>query len=64
METLYQILGILGAGFIVWYMYRNIKGHPEVFSRANLSKSLSSMGVLALILIGVVALLVLLVRST
>ena len=64
METLYQILGLLGAGLIVWVIYRNIKGRPEQFSRENLMKSFSSMGVLALLLIGFIALLVLLLRTS
>jgi len=64
MQTLYQILGLLGAGLIVWLLYRSIKGRPEQFSKQNMSKSLSSMGILALLLIGFIALLVLLLRST
>jgi hypothetical protein len=62
METLYQILGLLGAGLIVWVLYRAIKGRPELFSRENLAKSFSSMGILALILIAFVAFLVFIVR--
>lgn len=62
METLYQVLGLIAAALIVWVLYRSIKRQPEQFSRANLSKSLSSMGILALLLIGFVALLVLLTR--
>lgn len=64
METLYQILGLIGAGLIVWILYRNIKGRPEQFSRENLSKSFSSMGFLAIILIAFIALLVLMLRHT
>ena len=64
METLYQLLGLVGAGFIVWILYRTIKGRPEQFSRENLAKSFSSMGVLALLLIGFVFLLIMLVRHT
>ena len=64
METLYQILGLIGAALIVWVLYRNIKGRPEQFSRANLTKSFSSMGILALLLIGFVALLVLMLKGT
>ena len=63
METLYQVLGLAGAGLIVWVIYRSVKGRPEQFSQKNLMKSFSSMGVLALMLIGFVALLVLLLRS-
>ncbi|MBA3536260.1 MAG: hypothetical protein H0T84_06600 [Tatlockia sp.] len=64
METLYQVLGLLGAGLIVWVLYRNIKGRPEQFSRENLSKSFSTMGFLAIILIGFIALLVFMLRHT
>jgi threonine/homoserine/homoserine lactone efflux protein len=64
METLYQILGLIGAGLIVWLLYRTVKGRPEQFSRENLSKSFSTMGILALILIGFIALLVLMLRHT
>ena len=64
METLYQILGLIGASLIVWVLYRNIKGRPEQFTRANLTKSFSSMGILALLLIGFVALLVLMLKNT
>lgn len=58
METLYQILGLVGALMIVWVIYRNIKGRPEQFSRENLTKSFSTMGVLALLLIGFVGVLI------
>ena len=64
METLYQVLGILGAGLIIWYLYRTIKGRPELFSRENLSKSFGTMGFLGLMLIAFVAFLVLVLRST
>ena len=62
METLYQLLALMGAGMIIWIIYRNIKGRPEQFSKENLTKSFSTMGVLALVLIGFVALLVYLAR--
>jgi len=64
METLYQVLGLAAAGFIVWILYRSIKGNPQQFSRENLHKSFFSMGVLALLLIGFVGLLVLLLNYT
>ena len=62
MESLYQILGLVAAGLIVWIIYRNIKGRPEQFSRENINKSISSMGNLALMLIAFVALLVFIAR--
>jgi hypothetical protein len=64
METLYQILGLIGAGLIIWLLYRSIKGRPEQFSRENLSKSFSAMGFLALILIAFIAFLVFMLRHT
>ena len=63
MNTLYQVLGLVGAALIVWVIYRSIKGRPEQFSRENLTKSFSSMGILALLLIGFVAVLVFLTRA-
>lgn len=64
METVYQILGIIGAVMIVFVLYRAIKGSPGQFSKENLSKSFLTMGVLALVLIGFIALLVLILRTT
>ena len=64
METLYQILGLIGAGLIIFVLYRVIKGSPEQFSKENLNKSFFTMGVLALVLIGFIALLVLILRSS
>lgn len=64
METLYQILGLIGAGMIVFILYRTIKGSPDQFSKANLNKSFFTMGVLAIVLIGFIAFMVLMLRST
>lgn len=64
METLYQILGLIAAGLILWVLYRSIKGRPEQFSRENLSKSFTTMGFLALILIAFVGFLIVLLRYT
>jgi hypothetical protein len=64
MESLYQILGVLGAGLIIWILYRAIKGRPEQFTGENLSKSFLTMGVLAIILIAFIAFLVLMLRSS
>ncbi|PJD92423.1 MAG: hypothetical protein CK424_05830 [Legionella sp.] len=64
METLYQLLGLLGAGLVIWLLYRTIKSRPNQFSREHLSKSFSTMGVLAVLLIGFVALLVMIVRHS
>lgn len=62
MNTFLQILIAIACGFFVWRIYKVIQANPELLSRENLSKSFSTMGVLALILIGAVALMVLLVK--
>ncbi len=64
METLYQILGLLGAGLIIWWLYRTIKNKPEQFSREKMSKSAMTMGILAIGLIAFVSLLIFIVRAT
>jgi hypothetical protein len=63
METFYQLLGLIGAGLIVWLLYRTVKGRPELFSRDNINQSLATMGVLALGLIAFVAILVLFLKK-
>ena len=62
MQTFYQILALLAAGLIVFFIYRLIKGRPDMFTRENLSKSFSSMGILALVLIVFVGFLVMMLR--
>ena len=64
MNTLYQVLGLLGAAMIIYMLYRTIKGRPELFSRENLNKSFFTMGILAVGLIGFIALLILMLRNT
>ncbi|MDI1351903.1 MAG: hypothetical protein PSV35_03895 [bacterium] len=64
MQTLYQILGILGAVMIIFVLYRTIKGRPDQFSKENLNKSFLTMGVLAIGLIGFIALLILMLRHS
>lgn len=64
MQTLYEILGLIGGVLILWVLYQAIKGRPQQFSRENLSKSFSTMGMLALLLIAFVALLVFSVRQS
>jgi len=63
MDSLYQIIGLIGAGLVAWLLYRTIKSRPEQFSRENLNKSFATMGILAIALIAFVALLVLLVNT-
>lgn len=64
MNTFYQILGVFGAVMIIFVLYRTIKGRPDQFSKENLSKSFLTMGVLAIGLIGFIALLILMLRNS
>ncbi len=59
---LVQFLALIGVGFLIWMLYRGIRGNPESFSRDNLSKSFTTLGILGLLLIGVVWLAVILLR--
>jgi hypothetical protein len=59
-----QLLAILGAGALIWWLWHYIRRNPGAFSAENLNKSFFSMGILAVILIAVVAVLVWIVRST
>ena len=64
MNTLYQILGIMAAGMLIWLLWRTIKGRPELFSKSVINESFRFMGYLALVLIAFVIFLVFLARST
>lgn len=64
MNTLIQISVAVLCLFIVWRIYKVIQSNPELMSKDNLSKSFSTMGLLALILMGGVAILVLLLKHT
>lgn len=64
MQTLYQILGAIGAGLILYVLYQFIKGQPEQFSKQNINKSAYTLGVLSLILIAFVGFLVLILKNT
>ena len=63
MTIIYQILAILGAAFIIWWLHRSIKANPEAFSKDNFSKSFTTMGLLAIGLILFVFILIQLVKS-
>ena len=62
MATLIQISVAILCLFFVYRIYKVLKENPELLSKENLTKSFSTMGVLALILIGFVAILVMLAR--
>ena len=62
MTTLTQIVFIVIAIFLGWQLYRYIHINPQMFSRANLSRSIFTMGILALLLIGFITVCVLLLK--
>lgn len=63
MGSLATVAYVVGALFVGWLVYRRIKHDRAAFSAANLSRSAMTLGVLALGLIGFIAVLVLLLRQ-
>ncbi|MAZ43999.1 MAG: hypothetical protein CMF48_02300 [Legionellales bacterium] len=62
MEVFLQVIIAGICGFLVWRIYKVLKTNPELLSKENMTKSISTMGVLALILIGFVAIMVMSLR--
>jgi hypothetical protein len=62
MESLANILLILGAGLILWFSFKTIKRYPNAFSGENINKSFFTLGILALMLIGIISILVFLLK--
>lgn len=57
-----SILTALGVLLLLWVLYQGIKNNPEAFSGSNLTRSFLTAGVLAIVLIGLVALAVMALR--
>ena len=64
MGTLSKILFIVLAIFIIWQLFAVIRRNPQMFSKDNLGRSFFTLGILALILIGFIALLVYFVKNS
>lgn len=64
MNLIIQLSILVICLFIVWRIYKVIQANPELLSKANLGKSFSSMGILALILIGGIAMLIMLLNAS
>lgn len=58
-----QLLLVVGAGLIIWYLIRTIRSNPGAFSKETLGKSAYTMGILAVILIAFVAICVMILRA-
>ncbi len=63
MDIFGKIMMLAAAVFMGWMAYRYIKTDKAAFSKANLSKSATTLGFLALGLIAFIALLVIYLRS-
>jgi len=55
-------LAVLVCSLLIWVLYRGIKGNKEAFSKANLNRSFTTMGFLALLLIAVISIAVVSLR--
>ena len=58
-QTFFYMLGILLAG---WLIYSQVRNNPMAFSKESFGKSAVVLGVLALLLMGIVAFLILMLR--
>ncbi|MDR1057872.1 MAG: hypothetical protein LBL17_04950 [Coxiellaceae bacterium] len=58
----FKLLCILLSIFIIWQLFVYLRVHPEAFSKDNLSHSIFTLGILALLLIGFIAILIFLVK--
>lgn len=59
-----NILYIIGAALMLWFLVRTIRGNPQAFSKENLSKSIYTIGLLTLFIIAIICICVLLLKST
>ena len=57
-----KLMYIILAIFFGWQLFLYLRTHPEALSKDNLNRSFFTLGILAVLLIGFVALLVLLVK--
>ena len=57
------ILGAVASVAILFFLYRGIKSDPDAFSWAHINKSLSTLGVLAIILIIVIGFVVMMLQQ-
>ena len=63
MQFLTQLAFIILAAFLIWQLYHYVKANLGAFSKANLSRSIFTLGILTLLLIGFIAICVLIVKG-
>ena len=59
-----KLIVALLAGFIAWMLINHVRHNPQAFSKENLNKSAYTLGLLALMLIAVIAFCVLLLKTS
>lgn len=59
-----SLLFLIGAVLMGWLLYRQIKNNPQGFSKENVTKSIYTLGILALLLIFFIGFLVFLLRAS
>ena len=57
-----EFLFLLGAALRVWFGFRLIKGNPAAFSKDAMGRSFYVLGILALLLIAVIAICIKMLR--
>ncbi|MCH9770038.1 MAG: hypothetical protein K0U12_04085 [Gammaproteobacteria bacterium] len=57
------IVAVVAGALLTFWLVRMVRGNPKAFSQTNLSKSAYTLGILALILIAVIAVAVMLLRA-
>ena len=63
MDMFVKILLVIILGFFIWRIGKRFKDNPELLSKQSMSKSFTTFGLLALMLIGVVAFMVIMLRG-
>lgn len=58
-----SLLAIVGAVLLIWWGYRTVKGNPQAFSSGNFHKSAYTLGLLALLLIGIIVFFIFLLKD-
>lgn len=56
-------LTLLGFSFLIWRLVITVKKNPEAFSKENINKSFTTLGILALGLIGVIVLVIFILKQ-
>lgn len=59
-----KLLYVIGAIVVAGLIFMNIRNNPQAFSKENLGKSFYVLGILALLLIGFIALVVIWLRNS